>query len=91
MSLSSRSLFQYFLSNVTRTKKSVSNYRVVSVARGVHRKLTITADGPRPNYTNFLVKVAALVIGSAIDCRDASGSIEIGLKSHYPPILGKTR
>lgn len=30
MSLSSRSLFQYFLSNVTRTKKSVSNYRVVS-------------------------------------------------------------
>ena len=39
---------------------------------------------PRPS-----VKVVALVIGSAIDCRDASGSIEIGLKSHYSPIPGK--
>lgn len=33
--------------------------------------------------------VKVVVIGSAIDCRDASGSIEIGLKSHYSPIPGK--
>lgn len=38
---------------------------------------------PRPQCSR-------LVIGSAIDCRDASGSIEIGLKSHYLPIRQNT-
>lgn len=80
---------------VTRTKKSVSNYRLVSRGGSSPRKLTITAgrrmdhDRITPISSPPSLKVVALVIGSAIDCRDASGSIEIGLKSHYSPIPGK--